>query len=70
MLLTDRLVKEKRLTALMVTHNLRHAVQFGDRLLMLHGGRVVIDQAARQKAEMTVDDMLDAFTSISAECGN
>ncbi|MGN0971255.1 MAG: ABC transporter ATP-binding protein, partial [Aristaeellaceae bacterium] len=43
--LTDKVVREKKLTTLMVTHNLRHAVQYSDRLLMMHQGGVVLDKA-------------------------
>ncbi len=68
--LTDRVVKEKKLTTIMVTHNLRYAVEYGDRLLMMHQGECVIDEAGETKARMTVDDILDRFTEISIECGN
>ena len=68
--LTDRIVKEKELTTIMVTHNLRYAVEYGDRLLMMHQGECVIDKDGEEKANMTVDDILDRFTQISIECGN
>ena len=68
--LTERIVKEKDLTTIMVTHNLRYAVEYGDRLLMMHQGECVIDKAGDEKANMTVDDILDRFTEISIECGN
>ena len=68
--LTERIVKEKDLTTIMVTHNLRYAVEYGDRLLMMHQGECVIDKAGDEKASMTVDDILDRFTEISIECGN
>ena len=68
--LTDRVVKAKKLTALMVTHNLRHAVEYGDRLLMMHQGHVIMDKAGDEKRALKVDDLLDVFTSISIECGN
>ena len=68
--LTERIVKEKDLTTIMVTHNLRYAVEYGDRLLLMHQGECVIDKAGDEKANMTVDDILDRFTEISIECGN
>ena len=68
--LTDKVVKEKRLTAIMVTHNLRYAVEYGNRLLMMHQGKAVIDKAKEEKAKITVDDILGKFTEISIECGN
>lgn len=68
--LTDKVVKEKKLTAIMVTHNLRYAVEYGNRLLMMHQGKAVIDKTGEEKAEITVDDILGKFTEISIECGN
>ena len=68
--LTDRVVREKKLTTLMVTHNLRHAVQYGDRLLMMHQGGVVLDKAGEEKANTRVEDLLEIFNAISIECGN
>ena len=68
--LTDRIVREKQLTTLMVTHNLRHAVTYGDRLLMMHQGNIVLDKHGEEKSSTTVDDLLDIFNEISIECGN
>ena len=68
--LTNKVVTEKKLTTLMVTHNLRHAVTYGDRLLMMHQGGIVLDQSGPEKAKTQVDDLLDIFNSISIECGN
>lgn len=70
MTLTDRLVHEKHLTTLMVTHNLRHAVAYGDRLLMMHQGQIIIDQSGAEKASTRVEDLLGIFNEISIECGN
>jgi putative ABC transport system ATP-binding protein len=70
MQLTDRVVHEKQLTTLMVTHNLRHAVEYGDRLLMMHEGRVVLDKQGAEKQAMKVEDLLGLFNTISVECGN
>ena len=68
--LTDKIIKEKQLTALMVTHNLRYAVQYGDRLVMMHEGGTVKDVAAEEKRATTVEDLLGIFNAISIECGN
>lgn len=68
--LTDEIVREKRLTTIMVTHNLRYAVEYGDRLLMMHEGKAVMDKSGEEKAQMKVDEILDLFTKISIECGN
>ena len=70
MLLTGRIVKEKKLTALMVTHNLRYAVEYGDRLVMMHNGRAVLDMEGEEKRNCKVEDLLFCFNQISVECGN
>ena len=68
--LTDQVVREKKLTALMVTHNLRYAVEYGNRILMMDRGHVVLDKAGEEKAATSVDDLLTLFNQISIECGN
>ena len=70
MQLTDKVVKEKKLTTIMVTHNLRYAVEYGNRLIMMHQGRAIIDKAGAEKAKVQIDDILDQFNQISIECGN
>ena len=70
MRLTDRVVREKKLTALMVTHNLRYAVEYGDRILMMDRGHVVLDRAGQEKRDTSIDDILALFNKISLECGN
>jgi len=70
MALTDKFVREKNLTAVMVTHNLRYAVEYGDRLVMMHKGIAVKDAAYDAKKACTVDDLLKVFNTISIECGN
>lgn len=68
--LTDKLVRQKRLTAVMVTHNLRYAVEYGSRLLMMDRGHIILDKSGEEKASSTVEDILDIFNRISIECGN
>ena len=68
--LTDKFVREKKLTAVMVTHNLRYAVEYGDRLVMMHKGTAVKDVAYHEKDACTVEELLKIFTEISVECGN
>ena len=68
--LTDKLVREKQLTTMMVTHNLRYAVEYGSRLLMMHQGEAVIDADGKEKKQLTIDDLLGQFNRISIECGN
>ena len=67
--LTDRVVREKQLTAMMVTHNLRYAAEYGDRILMMSRGHVVMDRSGAEKAATSMDDILDMFNRISLECG-
>ena len=68
--LTGKIVAEKHLTTIMVTHNLRFAVEYGNRLLMMHQGHAVMDKKGEEKANTKVDDILDMFDAISIECGN
>lgn len=68
--ITGRVVKEKKLTTMMVTHNLRFAVEYGTRLLMMHAGEAVMDISGEEKQKLCVDDILGKFNEISIECGN
>lgn len=68
--LTDKMVREHSITTLMVTHNLRFAVNYGSRLVMMHEGKAVIDCSDEDKQKLVVDDILDKFNEISIETGN
>ena len=68
--LTDKVVREKKLTTIMVTHNLRYAVEYGNRILMMHQGKAILDKRDEEKAAVQVDDLLHIFNQISIECGN
>jgi len=70
MQLTEQVVREHRLTTLMVTHNLRYAVQFGDRLIMLHQGQSVLDVSGAERASYAAEDLARMFGEISIEMGN
>lgn len=70
MQLTDQVVKEKRLTTIMVTHNLRYAVEYGNRLIMMHQGEAILDKAGAEKDAVAIEAILEKFTEISIECGN
>ena len=59
--LTNKIVREKNITTLMVTHNLKHALQYGDRLIMLHKGEVVLDVKDKEKEDLTVEEILEKF---------
>ena len=68
--LTQKIVSEQKITTLMVTHNLRHAVQYGTRTVMMHDGNIILDVSGEKKANTTTDDYLKIFNEISIECGN
>ena len=68
--LTDKIVKEKQLTTIMVTHNLRYAVEYGNRLVMMHQGECVIDKKGKEKEQISTEELLKKFNEISIECGN
>lgn len=68
--LTERFVREKHLTALMVTHNLKYAVAYGDRLIMMHRGCIVLDAEGEEKKNMSIHDLTGKFDEISIEDGN
>lgn len=70
MQLTDRFIRESSITTIMVTHNLRFAVEYGSRLIMLHEGKSVVDLSGADKANANVDDLLKVFNEISIESGN
>jgi putative ABC transport system ATP-binding protein len=70
MRLTDKVVREKRLTAMMVTHNLRYAVEYGDRILMMNQGKIVLDKAGEEKKNTSIEEVLGMFNKISIESGS
>lgn len=59
--ITNRIVTENRLTTLMITHNMKDALRFGNRLIMMHDGRVIVNVAGDQKKGLTVPDLLQLF---------
>lgn len=68
--LTNKIVTEKKLTAIMVTHNLRYAVEYGSRLIMMDKGHIILDKQGDEKQSASIDDILEIFNRISIECGN
>ena len=65
--LTSRLIAARGLTTLMVTHNMSHALALGNRLVMLHRGRVILDVAGKEKTRLTVEDLLARFYASQGE---
>lgn len=68
--LTDRVVREKQVTTIMVTHNLRYAVEYGSRLIMMHEGNVILDKTGEEKRGINTEEIMGIFNRISVECGN
>ena len=63
--LTDKLVTENRLTTLMVTHNMHDAIAHGNRLIMMHEGRIVVDVSGEEKKKLTIPQLLGLFEQAS-----
>jgi putative ABC transport system ATP-binding protein len=65
--LTGEIVAERHLTTLMVTHNMELALRYGDRLFMMHAGRIVLDLSREQKQELKVADLIEKFHEVAGE---
>ena len=65
--ITEEIVEQQRLTAMMVTHNMHHAVSMGNRLVMFHRGRIILDIAGEEKKTLKVEDLLERFYSLKGE---
>ena len=63
--ITEKIVTENNLTTLMITHNMRDAIRYGNRLVMLYDGRVILDIGGEEKSKLTVEDLLEMFTQAS-----
>ncbi|GAP40126.1 ABC transporter ATP-binding protein [Flexilinea flocculi] len=63
--LTDKLVKENRLTTLMVTHNMKDAIQYGNRIIMMDEGRIIADIPLEKKKNIQVEDLISLFEKTS-----
>ena len=65
--LTKSIVAEQGITCLMVTHNMRQALELGNRTLMMNGGKIVFDVRGEERSRMTVDDLLERFRQRAGE---
>jgi putative ABC transport system ATP-binding protein len=65
--LTEDIVRQQGLTTLMITHNMKHAITFGNRLIMLHQGRIILDLSGKTKENLTVADLLAQFYKTQGE---
>ena len=63
--LTDKIVKENNLTTIMITHNMKDAIKYGNRLIMMSKGKVVADVTGEEKKKLTIEALLDMFTTNS-----
>lgn len=63
--LTDEIIAENKLTAIMITHNMKDAIQYGNRLVMMHEGRIIYDVAGEEKKNLQVSDLLAKFGQAS-----
>jgi len=63
--ITEKLVTEHKLTTLMITHNMHDAIAYGNRLIMMHEGMVVVDVSGQEKKRMTINQLLDLFEKAS-----
>ena len=63
--ITDKIVTENHLTTLMITHNMRDAITYGNRLVMMHEGRIVVDVSGEEKKHLTVEQLLNLFSRAS-----
>lgn len=64
---TDRIIRDQNLTAMMVTHNMKDAIAHGNRLIMMHEGKVILDISGEDKKKLTVPDLMHQFEVVSGE---
>ena len=65
--ITEQLIQASNLTTMMVTHNMRDAIKYGNRLIMMHEGRIILDINGEEKKKLTVEDLLERFGQASGE---
>ncbi len=65
--ISDKIIADHHLTAMMVTHNMKDAIAHGNRLIMMHEGRVILNIAGEEKKKLTVEDLLHQFEKVSGE---
>ncbi|HZK18747.1 MAG TPA: ATP-binding cassette domain-containing protein [Clostridia bacterium] len=67
MSITDHVIKTRKLTTLMVTHNMEQAIKYGNRLIMMHRGRIILDIGEAEKSKLTVPQLIEKFTETSGD---
>lgn len=63
--LSNKFISEDHLTAMMITHNMKDAIAYGNRLIMMNNGKIILDVSGEEKKKLTVEYLLDAFTKLS-----
>lgn len=63
--ITQKLIKDNKLTALMVTHNMADAIKYGNRLIMMDSGKIIFDVSGNEKEKLTVNDLIQKFSNLS-----
>ena len=61
---TDKIVKENNLTTIMITHNMKDAIKYGNRLIMMDGGKIIYEDKKKKKQKLTIEDLVKLFSSI------
>ena len=70
MSLTEKVVFENKLTTLMITHNMANAIDYGNRLILMHEGKIIYDVSGDEKSKLTVEDLLEKFRGSASELVN
>ena len=65
--ISQKLIDENQLTAMMVTHNMKDAINYGNRLIMMHEGRIIYDVSGEEKKKLTVEELVKKFSQTSGE---
>ena len=64
MKLTDRIIREKGITTLMVTHNLKYALEYSDRFILMHEGKIAVEKKGEEKKQLSTDDIMSIFNKL------
>lgn len=63
--ITNKVVSENKLTTLMITHNMKDAIEYGNRIIMMHNGNIILDISGEEKKQLTVEQLLTMFSKAS-----
>jgi len=65
--LSEMIIQKEKITTIMVTHNMEHALRYGNRLAMMHKGKIIVDIHQEEKSNLSVNDLIEAFEHASGE---